>query len=167
MVIYTQDLYHSGVKGMRWGTRKHHDKYGRLTKGGSSKRMKLQKEFDELTETPTITTAGKKRVTDIQKQYQALTGTTISKRASADSIKKTKSVHGMSNEELKAYNERKRLETDYKKYANPEQMSLGKKFTAGTIKRVIQPVAVEVGRAYLYGAVGMTLPTLAKLQGRK
>lgn len=166
-ICYNYSLSHTGVKGMRWGIRKHHDKYGRLTKVGTSKKTKLQKEYDELSTTPTITSAGKKRMETIQKDYQTLTGRAIAKRQSSESIRTHKSVHNMSNEELQQYNTRKRLEKDYSSYQTPEQLSVGRKFASGAVKNVVKPVAVEVGRAYLYGVVGMTLPGLKKTQTLK
>lgn len=91
------ELYHYGVKGMKWGIRRYQNKDG------------------------TRTTTGKKR--DRQADWS-------DDARNASAIKK-KSVKQMSNKELKALNERTRLEQEYERL-NPSAVKRGVKVVGAT-----------------------------------
>lgn len=64
---------------------------------------------------------------------------------------KKKSVSEMSNDELRKYVERRRLEEDYKRYAsaNEKKVSLGKKVTSKIINDVVVPSAISSSKTVL------------------
>lgn len=86
------ELYHHGVKGMKWGVRRYQNKDGSLT------------------------AAGKKRAKNKTRGWSK-----DAKRANA--IKK-KSVHQMTNAELKELNKRMNLEQEYRRL-NPNKIKKG------------------------------------------
>lgn len=71
---------------------------------------------------------------------------------SAAAMLRKKSVNYMTNEELKAYNDRKGLEATFASY-NPKQVSKGKKFAMDTskilVKDILTPMATELATDYI------------------
>lgn len=71
---------------------------------------------------------------------------------SAAAMLREKSVNYMTNEELKAYNDRKGLEATFVSY-NPKQVSKGKKFAMDTgkilVNDILTPMAKEIATDYV------------------
>lgn len=111
---YGDELYHTGVLGMRWGIRRAHNKYGALTKSGEKQSEQLKQEYDKLSKISTLSPKGKERKSEVQKQYKKLTGKSINppKVKKVDDTKK-KQLDDMTDEELRNYNTRKQLENTY------------------------------------------------------
>ena len=122
---YTDELYHHGVKGQRWGTRRYQNKDGTLTPRGRKRAEKLRNEYLAIT--------GKKQ----------LRGDNHKKSSSTDSSTKpkTKSVSEMSDDELRKAITRKQLEQQYSQL-NPKKVSAGKKF----VDKVLLPAATQAGK---------------------
>lgn len=110
-LIPDNELYHHGIKGMKWGIRRYQNKDGSLIKSGKKKShlssvSKLMKQHKEKT---SARKAYKKSMTKPTKR----------------------SLSDMSNEELKAKIDRMDLEIKYKskyKELHPDKVSKGKKF---------------------------------------
>lgn len=126
---YYNELYHHGVKGMKWGIRRYQNKDGSLTPAGKKKYAKLEAELDKL--------GGKGK-----SEYTYGTPT-------------KKIVSEMSDDELKTYTNRMRLEKEYyeagKNLAavNPVRVSKGRQFANKFVKEAIEPAVVSVGKSYL------------------
>lgn len=151
----SNELYHYGRLGMKWGEHIYLNRYGGLKPSGRTRVKKLESEHDSLSRIKRLSKHGVKRKADIEKEYEHLTGTSISERvkeprqSTGVQGSRSKSVHEMTNEELQAYNTRKQLETTYQNYQPKPQISKGKQFVQAVGSKVIAPVAIEVGKKYL------------------
>ena len=85
--------------------------------------------------------------TNTQKPSNQTTQSTA-KDYSSKSIVSGRKLSELSNEELQAYNTRKNLEAQYAKW-NPKSEPFVKKLAKSTVKNVVQPVAVNLGKTYL------------------
>lgn len=133
----TDELYHHGVLGMKWGRRRYQNKDGSLTP------------------------AGKKRANKLLKQYSKVTGKKIIiRKKTVEGNHEEKTIKDMTNEELKSRTTRMNLESDYinaktrlssltKKPETKQQVSKGKQFTNKVMKEVVGPSAVQAGKTVL------------------
>lgn len=132
------ELYHWGVKGMKWGVRRYQNKDGSLTAAGKKRRAKLEAELDKLG-------TGKKSSTD------------------TDTRARKKSVSEMSNKELQEYTTRMQLEKSYYDAkrsldsANPKQVSKGQKFAEKFLNDAVIPAISNSTKAYLESYMKKTL----------
>lgn len=137
------ELYHWGIKGMKWGIRRYQNKDGSLTPAGQKRRAKLESELKTL--------KGKKTA-----------GSSSTKRAQAAKAKpavreapKKKTVAEMTDEELRDKTNRMQLESNYYNAAknlaaaNPRQVSKGEKFVNSLVNDVVAPAAKNAGKAFL------------------
>lgn len=116
----TDVLVHHGIKGMKWYQRRYQNKDGSLTPQGKIRYGAVYKK-----------------------------GSKPSTSSSNESSKpKTKSVSEMSDQELQAAINRKRLEAEYARL-NPKQVSKGQKFAKAVMNDVVIPAAKNVGKAYI------------------
>lgn len=111
-------LYHHGIKNMKWGVRRFQNKDGSLTP------------------------AGRKRYGDGPNGGNRDDESSSEKPKSSSS---KKAVKAMTDAELKAAVDRLRLEQQYEQLS-PEKVSLGKKFVDSLQKDVIIPAAKEAGK---------------------
>lgn len=118
----TDELYHHGVIGMKWGIRRYQNKDGSLTPAGRKRADKLLGEYAKIT--------GKKVVVKKGKVVQT-------------HAKKT--VKDMTNEELDAKIRRKEKENRYNQLY-PEKVSIGKRFVNSLGKDVLVPGMQNAGR---------------------
>lgn len=115
----TDVLVHHGIKGMKWYQRRYQNKDGSLTPQGKIRYGAVYKKDSNPN--------------------------TASKESSKP---KTKSVSEMSDQELQAAINRKRLEVEYARL-NPKQVSRGQKFAKVVMNDVVVPAAKNVGKAYI------------------
>lgn len=130
---YNNELYHHGIKGMRWGVRRYQNKDGSLTPAGQKRRAKLEGELEKL--------GGQKKSGD---------------GSESSAANRKKSISEMSNKELQEYTTRMTLEKNYydaqRNLASsmpPKQVSMGEKLAKKALDEVIIPKAMEAGKAYL------------------
>lgn len=121
----SNELMHHGVHGMRWGVRRYQNKDGSLT------------------------AAGRKRINQLDSEYQRLTGKKLSKSSAdvkkTESKPKSKSISEMTNEEIQEKINRITLEQNLKSLT-PKKISAGKRFTETVMNDVITPAATDVGK---------------------
>lgn len=117
------ELMHHGIKGMKWYQRRYQNKDGSLTPQGRIRYGAVYKK-------------GSKPATS----------------SSSSEKPKKKSISEMSDQELQAAINRKRLEQEYARL-NPQQVSKGKKFAKAMQKHVLNdvvvPAAKSAGKAYV------------------
>lgn len=103
----SNELMHHGIHGMRWGVRRYQNKDGSLT------------------------AAGRKRINQLDSEYQRLTGKKLSKSSESNTVKKTsakpKKISEMTNEEIQEKINRIRLERTLESLT-PKEISSGEKF---------------------------------------
>lgn len=123
---YTDELYHHGILGMRWGIRRYQNKDG------------------------TLTPAGKRRADKMKEEYTALTGKRLirkptPKSAKSEDVKKPKKIKDMSDQEIKdmitRLDNEKRLAS-----LQADTASTGRKIANTVVKDVLAPAAVDAGK---------------------
>ena len=131
------ELYHHGVKGMKWGVRK---TPVRSSSGATQKRK-----------SNTLSLFKKKKTTR--------------KVSSANSSPaKTKSIKDMSDDELRKKVERVRLEQQYQEL-DPKSVSRGKRITKRVMDDVIVPAAVDIGKQVAKSIMANVTNKVLSLEG--
>ena len=128
----TDELYHHGVPGQRWGFRRYQNPDGTLTPAGRRRANKLAEKYAKVT--------GKKLI--------------VKKRSVQGNEKqKPKTISEMSDQEIQAKINRMRLEDTYMSMiasrAPKPQVSRGKKFINNIKRNVIAPALTDAGRTLL------------------
>ena len=133
-IVKSDELYHHGIKGQKWGIRRFQNKDGSLTKAGLKRRAKLEAELKQLG-------GKKKRGASGQKE--------------PEQAPRKKTVSEMTDDELREHTNRMQLESNYYNAArnlataNPVKISKGKRFMNSLMGEVIAPAAKNAGKAYI------------------
>ena len=131
------ELYHHGVKGMKWGVRK---TPVRSSSGATRKRK-----------SNTLSLFKKKKTTH--------------KVSSANSSPaQTKSIKDMSDDELRKKIERLQLEQDYLQL-DPKAVSRGKRITKRVMDDMIVPAAVDIGKQAVKSIMANGVNKVLSLEG--
>ena len=131
------ELYHHGVKGMKWGVRKTPVR----SSGGTTRKQKSN----------TLSLFKKKK--------------TARKVSSANSSpSQTKSIKDMSDDELRKKIERVRLEQQYQEL-DPKTVSRGKRITKRVMDDIIVPAAVDIGKQVAKSIMANVTNKVLSLEG--
>ena len=131
------ELYHHGVKGMKWGVRK---TPVRSSSGATRKRK-----------SNTLSLFKKKKTTH---------NASVAKSSPAQ----TKSVKDMSDDELRRKIERVRLEQQYQQL-NPKTVSRGRQIAKSVINNVIVPSAEDLGKQVVKSFMAKGINKVLNLEG--
>lgn len=155
--MVNNELYHHGVKGMRWGVRRTPAQLGHRTSSGRRKRSSsdaVSKAIAKLKK--------KRQASRIEKEKQKQ----LSKQAEKDNKLLKKSIDSMSDEELNRAINRARMEDTYRSL-RPEKISAGKKFTQSLVSNVIAPSLQTAGKNYLTNVLNKAAENALKDKGGK
>ena len=165
------ELYHFGIKGMRWGVRRYQNADGSLTAAGK-KKYGTKTNFEKV-KTAKLKAQGKdpktlrekeraKANARTQKEIDKYTKKKKNKDADIDEEKKTKSIKDMSDDELSEITNRLNTEKNfYEAQKNhitamrqlselePKKVNKGKEFLKGLFNNVILPNAIDAGTEYI------------------
>ena len=156
------ELYHWGIRGMKWGVRRFQRKDGSLTKAGlkryanESEKLKAKEKIvkrQERTKAKIDKLNAKKA--DLEQREEALKNGKSAQTKNTQTAPAKKSFKNMTDEELRDHINRMTLEKTYLDAqknlaaATPEKVSRGKKFLNGLMNDVVAPAAKNAGRAWL------------------
>lgn len=162
-IIYesSNELYHHGILGMKWGVRRYQNKDGTLTAAG---KRKLEKESVKIKKEESILKNRKATVAKFDKlaekkrkledEKESLDSTKKSKKVSPDKVSSKKSLKDISDDDLKKLLDRARMEKDYlettKRISDltPQKVSKGRKFIE-SIKDVAVPALKDAAKTQL------------------
>ena len=131
------ELYHHGVKGMKWGVRKTSVR----SSSGNTRKQKSN----------TMSLFKKKKTTR---------NASVAKSSQAQ----TKSVKDMSDDELQRKIDRARLEQKYLEL-NPETVSRGRRIAKSVINNVIVPSAEDLGKQVVKSFMAKGINKVLNLEG--
>lgn len=133
-IYKTDELYHHGVKGQKWGIRRFQNKDGSLTKAGLKRRAKLEGKLEKL--------GGSKKNTS---------------ESNAVEPAKKKTASEMDDNELAKAINRARMEDEYRRL-RPEPKPVEKRaFMKQMVNEVVKPAMISSGRKALESAMGKVI----------
>jgi hypothetical protein len=153
------ELYHWGIKGMKWGVRRYQNKDGSLTPAGKKRRAKLEAELDKiggkspekkLAEMTDDEVAAK--INRVRLENNLRDEIRRAEPKPAQPAQPQKTANQMAMDELREKVNRLQLEKQYRQLQeelNPKQESFMKERGKKALDDVLIPSAINVGKNYL------------------
>ena len=162
------ELYHHGIKGMRWGVRRYQNADGSLTPAGKKRALKMQNDYTNFSSNKryrdkdgNLTYSGRKKALKMKEQYSELTGGKQLRKFSSNSNTKAKSFRDMSDSELKDKTNRLIAEKNYLEAKRnldtltPKQVSKGKAIVKEYGPAVAKTLWNDIGKKYVEQKLGL------------
>lgn len=173
--IIDGELYHWGIRGMKWGRRRYQNKDGSLTPEGRKRYAdgdgKKSDKDDETT--PSIKSMSDADVNKAiaRSQLEERYNSQIRSKDANEGSYRNKAVKDMTDEELVRAIDRSRLEATYKQL-NPEPVNAGKEFAKKVVNEAVVPALISSGKNFLEKSLnkltekymGVEVDELAKLK---
>lgn len=170
MENFTQEeLYHWGIKGMRWGVRRYQNSDGTLTSAGKKrydKELSRLRAEQKVVKNKQATKAKIDKLTskrqELEQQKKDLEGESRlaqvkQKSEERKANKPKKHVKDMSDEELSQAIARMKLEEQYKEYMSKnetkQKASLGERFINTVVKDMLVPAATDAGKQLVKSSI--------------
>lgn len=129
-------LYHWGIKGMRWGVRRYQNKDGSLTDAGKKRleRERIKSDNDKLSADPNKWTKD-----DMEKSKRLLDSSSsalgnLKRVASSKNQKSRMDLSSMSDQEMRSRINRELLERQYNDMFAPQKVSKGKDYALKSLE---------------------------------
>lgn len=144
-VVRNGELYHWGIKGMKWGVRRYQNADGTLTDAGKKRydrdfaenqARKRDNRINIDPDNPDVNRWVKEDNTRSKNLVDKLNSAVNDSGKFIDKIpakKQTLDLSNMSNQEMRAKIDREKLEREYNSYFAPEQKSRGKEIVKTTL----------------------------------
>ena len=136
--MYENELYHFGVKGMKWGIRRYQNKDGTLTPAG---KKRYDKEMAKIKE--------EQRIVNNKKRTQAKIDKLEAARKKLEEDKeslKNKNKNSDESTNTKSSGESGNNQNHQQINQNPQTVSKGKSFTNVVLTEMAAPAAKDVGK---------------------
>lgn len=167
---HTNELYHWGVKGMKWGVRRYQNKDGTLTAAGKKRmyREQFDMESKERKEQRKYTADPNRWVKDDMTRSKRLAEDsgrlsrdlkTVTDKSIKNAPRKQIDLSQMSDKELRDQINRAFLEKQYNDMFNPPQVSKGKEYASKVLETTGDVLAVTAS------ALGVALSIRALMKG--
>lgn len=169
--MYYDELYHHGVKGQRWGIRRFQNKDGSLTRLGAARLSKNDKRYDSKTgklrdEIGTSRELHKQVAVDYAFAQKGLNSARNATNGVSDFLRNVRqnanhrkaqklNVSEMSDQDIRAYVNRYRLEQDLKR-VQEDQLNSGRH----TVEEYLEYAGAAVGIAASIAGIAMTIHQL-------
>lgn len=154
---HSNELYHHGILGMKWGVRRYQNSDGSLTAAGKRK-YGTKTNFEKVQRAKNAADPKKLKAKKARDKANARTEAEIAKykkKTNHDDSKKSeksqsqgKSIKDMSDDEIRQRINRIKMETELRSLT-PKQMSNGQKFVDTAWNKVIAPAAIDAGKNVL------------------
>lgn len=168
MIYKSDELYHHGIKGQKWGIRRYQRKDGSLTNAG---KRRLKREQDELRKEAAILKnrqSTKAKIDRLESRRKALDDKKKAfdeeeaKSKTGNNQPAKKSIKDMSDDELARSINRARMEDEYRRLRPEPKPPEKHAFMKQMVNDVVKPAMVNSGKKLLENSMNSVIEKLTK-----